>query len=143
MFSQMQATLTVQRMFAYQRHHGHGTSPSPSELLRARDVLEYATLAGARANGVERTAGSLTPGKAADIVLIRADAVANMPLNNAVATVVLGADTRHVDTVFVQGIPRKWRGRLVSIDPDDLLRKVTASRDAVLERVGYELDVTL
>ena len=66
-----------------------------------------------------------------------------MPLNNAVATVVLGADTRHVDTVFVAGIPRKWRGRLVSVDPDELLRTVTASRDALLERAGYDLDVTL
>jgi cytosine/adenosine deaminase-related metal-dependent hydrolase len=87
--------------------------------------------------------GSLTPGKAADIVLIRADDIGNMPLNNAVATVVLGADTRNVDTVFVQGLPRKWRGRLVDIDREALLRKVTASRDGLLERAGYNLDVML
>jgi hypothetical protein len=45
--------------------------------------------------------------------------------------------------VFVQGRPRKWRGRLVDVDREALLRKVTASRDAVLERAGYDLDVTL
>jgi cytosine/adenosine deaminase-related metal-dependent hydrolase len=143
MFSQMQATLTIQRMLAYQWHHAHGAPPDALRLLRARDVLEYATVAGARANGVGHVAGSLTPGKAADIVLVRADDIGNMPLNNAVATVVLGADTRHVDTVFVQGRPRKWRGRLVDVDREALLRKVTASRDAVLERAGYDLDVTL
>jgi cytosine/adenosine deaminase-related metal-dependent hydrolase len=143
MFSQMQATLTIQRMLAYQRRHLHGTPADEPPLLRARDVLEYATIAGARANGVARVAGSLTPGKAADIVLVRADDIGSMPLNNAVATVVLGADTRSVDTVLVQGRPRKWRGRLVDIDRDALLRKVIASRDAVLERAGYDLDVTL
>lgn len=143
LFSQMQATLTIQRMLAHHRHRRAGSAADPPSLLRARDVLELATQAGADANGLGRVTGSLTPGKAADIVLIRADDVANMPLNNAVATVVMGADTRHVDTVFVQGRPRKWRGELVGVDRAALLREVTGSRDALLERVGHDLDVTL
>jgi cytosine/adenosine deaminase-related metal-dependent hydrolase len=44
--------------------------------------------------------GSLTPGKQADIVAIRAEDTNNLPLNNAVGTVVQGTDTRNVDTVF-------------------------------------------
>jgi cytosine/adenosine deaminase-related metal-dependent hydrolase len=142
-FSQMQATLMIQRMLAYHHRHTAGEPASEVKLLRARDVLGYATIAGARANGVARVTGSITPGKAADIVLLRADAVANMPLNNAVATVVMGADTRHVDTVLVAGRPRKWRGTLVDVDREALLRHVTDSRDAVLERIGHDLDVTL
>lgn len=143
LFSQMQATLTVQRMLAHHRHHTTPDAAGPPSLLRARDVLEFATSAGARANGLERVSGSLTPGKAADVVLIRADDVANMPLNNAVATVVLGADTHHVETVLVAGRPRKWGGTLVGVDREALLRRVTDSRDALLERVGRDLDVTL
>jgi imidazolonepropionase-like amidohydrolase len=37
-------------------------------LLTCRDVLEFATVEGARCNGLERRVGTLTPGKDADIL---------------------------------------------------------------------------
>jgi cytosine/adenosine deaminase-related metal-dependent hydrolase len=139
LFTQMQATLSAQRMMSGRaQHEGHDHVPPP---LSLREVLELATIAGARANGLERRAGSLTPGKQADVVLIRNDDVNNMPFNNAVGTVVLGADARNVDTVLVGGRPRKWDGRLVGVDLDAVRRLAVASRDRLLERVGYELDV--
>ncbi len=141
-FTQMQSTLTIQRMLAHHHNHEHGVDAEPRALLAARDVLDYATLAGARANGVADRVGSLTPGKQADVVLIRADDVSNMPLNNAVATVVLGGGARSVDSVFVAGRPRKWRGALVDLDEAELLRSATASRDELLLRAEYDLDIT-
>jgi cytosine/adenosine deaminase-related metal-dependent hydrolase len=58
--------------------------------------------------------GSLTPGTQADIVVIRAEDLNNMPLNNAVGTVVLGADTGNVDKVLVAGRARKW-GQMLGV----------------------------
>ncbi len=66
---------------------------------------------GAADVGLGDQIGSLTPGKQADIVAIRAEDINNLPLNNAIGTVVQGADTRNVDTVLVGGQVRKWRGR--------------------------------
>lgn len=139
LFTQMQVTLNTQRMLAgRRRYEGDAAAPRP---ITVRSVLEYATVNGAKANGVWDRCGSLTPGKQADLVLIRADDVNNLPLNNAVATVVLGTDVRNVDTVFVAGRPRKWSGNLVDVDPADLRSRILASRDRMFATIGYDLDI--
>jgi cytosine/adenosine deaminase-related metal-dependent hydrolase len=78
--------------------------------------------------------GSLTPGKQADLLLVRADDINNMPLNDAVGTLVLGTDARNVRAVFVGGRPRKWAGQLVDVDVDRLRDDVYASRDRIVRR---------
>lgn len=139
MFSQMQAVLTVQRMMAHNRSFlGDADAPAP---IAARDVLDFATVQGARANGLLQKCGTLTPGKAADIVIIRTDTVNTLPLNNAVGTVVLGTDSRNVDAVFIAGKPRKWAGRLVDHDINAVREQVIASRDYLVAASGYNLDI--
>jgi hypothetical protein len=44
----------------------------------------------------------------------------------------------HVDTVFIAGKVKKWRGRLVGIDAARVRHLVTDSRDAVLRRAGFK-----
>ncbi len=53
-----------------------------------RDVLEFATIEGAKANGLESKIGTLTPGKEADVILLRTDRFNVMPMNNAAGAVV-------------------------------------------------------
>lgn len=135
-FSQMQAILTIQRMLAFKRGaEGDAAAPEP---VKVRQVLEMATVGGARCNGVEEVAGTLTPGKQADLIAIGAEDVNTMPLNDAAATVVLGADSRNVRAVFVAGRPLKWEQELLGCDLDALRARVTASRDALLERAGRD-----
>jgi hypothetical protein len=55
-----------------------------------------------------------------------------MPLNDAVGTLVLGADARNIETVMVAGRIRKAHGRLVDVDVDGLREEVTASRDRIV-----------
>jgi cytosine/adenosine deaminase-related metal-dependent hydrolase len=139
LFTQMRVVLNVQRMQTYRRHQqGEVEEATP---ISVRDALEYATIAGARANGVDDRTGSLTPGKQADLVLIRADDVSNMPLNNATGTVVLGTDPHNIDKVFVAGRPKKWNRQLVDVDPQALHRTIIDSRDYLLERTGRNLHV--
>ncbi|HYC80448.1 MAG TPA: amidohydrolase family protein, partial [Solirubrobacterales bacterium] len=140
MFTQMQVVLNVQRMLAGNRAAaGEEEAPAP---ISVRDALEFATIASAKANGVWDRCGSLTPGKEADLVLIDAEAINNFPLNNAIATVVLGSDARNVDTVFVAGRPMKWGGGLLAGDDAALRRQVVESRDRLLGEIGRGLDVT-
>jgi 5-methylthioadenosine/S-adenosylhomocysteine deaminase len=80
--------------------------------VSARDVLHWATLQGARATGLERRTGSLTPGKAADIVLIRGTDVNLAPVSAPADAIVLAAHPGNVDTVLVAGRVLKRAGRL-------------------------------
>jgi cytosine/adenosine deaminase-related metal-dependent hydrolase len=134
MFTQMRVLLATQRMHAFSRRYRGDTSAPPG--ITTREVLEMATLGGARANGLEQTCGTLAPGKRADILMITADEVNNLPLNNPFGTVVLGADARNIEAVFVDGVARKWRGSIVSLDLDELSERVRVSRDYLLRSAG-------
>src|SRR5262249_57652209 len=70
-------------------------------LLTVRDVIECATIEGAKDNRLDRKIGTLTPGKEADIVMLRMDRINVMPVNNVYGAIVLGMDTSNVDTVFI------------------------------------------
>ena len=130
LYAQMRAVMTTQRMMT--SGAGVGT----------RDLLRYATVAGARSVGLGSVTGRLAPGLAADVVVIGAEDVNNLPLNDAYGTVVLGTDARNVDTVFVGGRLRKWRGQLVGLDVDRLRGLVHASRDRLSALSGWATDPT-
>jgi cytosine/adenosine deaminase-related metal-dependent hydrolase len=133
MFTQMRALHAIQRMRA--TNSEYGTTPTLSKIT-TRDVLDLATLQGARANALGDITGSLTPGKEADILIVRADDINNMPLNDATGTLVLGADARNIETVLVAGQARKWSGTLVGEDLEDLREEVVQSRDGIVRRVA-------
>nr|WP_309055842.1 amidohydrolase family protein [Streptomyces sp.] len=129
MFTQMRALHAIQRMRAVNAAYGTDAEPRRISTL---DVLDFATVQGARTNGLGDVTGSLTPGKQADLLVVRAEDVNNMPLNDAVGTLVLGSDARNVDTVFIAGQVRKWDGRLLDVDLAALRDEVAASRDHIL-----------
>jgi 5-methylthioadenosine/S-adenosylhomocysteine deaminase len=137
MFAQMHAC------FAFQRGQLNRTHLFPdvshrAALLTVRDVLEFATIEGARANGLASKTGSLTPGKQADFILLQARAINVAPVNDPVGAIVLGMDTSNVDSVFVAGKPLKWRGRLVGVNVEKLLAKADAALAALRARAGLE-----
>lgn len=135
MITQMRSLHAIQRMRATNR--AYGTSDTPTR-ISTRDVLDFATLQGAKANALGDVTGSLTPGKQADILMVGAEDINTMPLNDAIGTLVLGADARNIHTVLVAGTPRKWAGALVGEDIDALRADVIRSRDAITERVAAQ-----
>ena len=104
-------------------------------------MLEFATIEGARCAGLESKIGTLTPGKEADIVLLAADRLNVWPLNNAPGAVVNVMNPGHVDTVFIAGKVKKWRGSLVGVDVPRVLRLVQEARDAVVRRSGFRMNL--
>ncbi|ELW9527370.1 amidohydrolase family protein [Burkholderia cenocepacia] len=130
MFTQMR------QAFAYYRSWmggGHSRVPNAPSTLALRDVLEFATIAGARANGLDSKVGSLTPGKQADVIMIRTDDLNLMPVSDAIGAVVLAAHPGNVDSVFVAGRTVKRHGRMVGVDLDDLRRRALLSQQYILE----------
>ncbi len=134
MFSAMRASLHMQRLMANQetvrqiesaqntegaayvqknlKTIGTGGSPIKQVAFKTREVLEWATINNARALGLEKRVGSLTPGKQADIVLLRTDGLQMVSVQDPVQAVVSYAQPADVDTVLVAGKVIKEHGKL-------------------------------
>lgn len=132
MFTQMRTAYVAERARALSNDFAAPFAPT----LTTRDVLSFATIDGARSCGLDGRIGSLTPGKQADIVLVRTDCVNVVPVLDAVATVVLFADTSNVDTVIVGGRVVKRGGGLLREDLRTIFERGEASRDYLLTRSG-------
>lgn len=135
MFGEMQALFGHQRAaMRYRRFRGEAGVPAP---ISVGDVLRAATVNGARAAGMESSIGTLTPGKQADVIMLRTDGVGVFPVTNAIGTIVQAVDRSNVDTVMVAGKFRKRHGKLVDVDLAKLAADVTASRDYLLQVSGH------
>jgi 5-methylthioadenosine/S-adenosylhomocysteine deaminase len=136
MFTQMRSVISLQHALLFdQKLAGKEHVPTP---LTARDVLECATIEGARANGLADKTGSLTPGKEADIILLRTDDVNIVPVNDPIGAVVWGMDTSNVDSVFVAGKALKRNGHLTG-DVARARKLAIESRDYVVAKSGFKL----
>jgi len=134
LFTQMRLLLAYYRSWT---GGGHSRVPEPLP-LRVRDVLEFATLAGARAAGLGRRTGSLSPGKQADLILVRAHDINLAPVTDPAAAVVLAAHPGNVDTVLVGGRTVKRGGRLVAADLPGVLALAEVSRRRVLATIAEQ-----
>jgi 5-methylthioadenosine/S-adenosylhomocysteine deaminase len=110
--------------------------------LRSRDVLEFATTDGAAACGLAARTGSITPGKDADLILLRADDLTVFPVSNPAGTIVAAGHPGLVDTVLVAGRVVKRNGELVDIDLARLRTRLTESRNRIAAAAGIPLDGT-
>jgi cytosine/adenosine deaminase-related metal-dependent hydrolase len=136
MFSIMRTTFALQRLMVLQRAHRGEQNLPP--LLTCRDMLEFATLQGARCANLDGRIGTLTPGKDADILILKADDLQVWPVNNAPGTVTNLMNPGHIEAVFIAGKVRKWRGNLVDVDTAAVMRLVTQARDSLLTRTGFQ-----
>jgi cytosine/adenosine deaminase-related metal-dependent hydrolase len=134
MFSTMRTALGVQRGLDAAR----GRQPS----LTTRDVVEFATVDGARALGLGDRTGSITPGKQADLVLLRTDDLTLFPANHPVGAILSAGHPGLVDTVLVAGKVVKRDGALVGVDLDELRERALRSRARIAAAAGIPLDGT-
>ncbi|MDO7883380.1 amidohydrolase family protein [Salinibacterium soli] len=100
--------------------------------LSVNDVIQFATIDGAHAAGLDSVTGSLVVGKAADIVVLDDRSLALTPLNNPIGAVVYNSHPGLVRDVFVQGKRVKKDGQLVGVDFAKLKSQAEASRDYIV-----------
>jgi 5-methylthioadenosine/S-adenosylhomocysteine deaminase len=84
--------------------------------MTAREALEAITINAAHASWLGDRVGSLSPGKAADVILLRGTDLNMSPLSDVVGMLVSSAHGSNVDTVVVDGKVVKRDGVLVGID---------------------------
>jgi cytosine/adenosine deaminase-related metal-dependent hydrolase len=139
MFTMMRSCFVLQRALLNERSI-QGEKDLP-KLLTAREVIAMATVQGARDCALDKKVGTLTPGKEADIVMLRADTIDAFPLNNAYGAIVTGMDTSNVDTVMVAGKIVKRHGRLVGVDLARLRKQATEARDYIAAKMNWPTSV--
>ncbi|HSV79668.1 MAG TPA: amidohydrolase family protein [Ramlibacter sp.] len=105
--------------------------------ISARRLLELATIAGARAIGMEAEIGSLTPGKKADVIMVDPRAInLGMFADDPTHLLVEAARPHNVDTVVVDGRILKRHGKLTAVDADQVVREAAQSMREIDRRVS-------
>ena len=132
MFAQMRVLLQAIR-FRQNEQQNKGKLPSSLRYPAAK-MLEYATLGGATAVGLEKDIGSLTAGKKADLVLTRLSSINMAPVRDPVAALVFYANVNDIDSVWIDGVARKRGGQLLGEQWPGIERRIQASRNAIDER---------
>lgn len=108
---------------------------TPSERARAvsvQEVIEMATINGAIAMGIGDITGSITEGKRADIILVRARDLNIWPIGNIETAIVQSGSASNVDTVLVDGRMIKRSGRLLAYNVDSIVRGAQQSSNRIL-----------
>jgi cytosine/adenosine deaminase-related metal-dependent hydrolase len=137
LFAQMRAAISVQHATLFDlKLAGKGGVPN---LLNTREVIRYGTADGARVAGLADITGSLSPGKRADVVVLRTDRPNIAPVNDPIGAVVWGMDTSNIDWVFVDGSPLVNKGELTA-DVTRARQLATAAQDKVAAAVGLGND---
>jgi cytosine/adenosine deaminase-related metal-dependent hydrolase len=133
LFAEMRGTLEAERGRQNRAALERGEWTTALQLT-TRDAVRFATIEGARALGMGDRLGSLTPGKQADVVLLKVD-LPNLSLVNDLPAAVTLADSENVDTVFVAGRLVKAAGTLLSHDMRGVQDRARRSRDRLLPGV--------
>jgi 5-methylthioadenosine/S-adenosylhomocysteine deaminase len=133
MFENMRAT--------YLLHRVHHRNPNA---IDAYNVLEMATVNGAKLYGVEEEVGSIEAGKKADIIVVRPSIIPT-PLNasSVVGHLINTVDGDDVEHVFVEGKPIVKNKKLLTFDQaeaESISQRSAEKLWARLEEVKPQLD---
>jgi cytosine/adenosine deaminase-related metal-dependent hydrolase len=104
--------------------------------LTAKRLVQLATLDGAVDLGIANRSGSLTPGKRADMILVRTSDINMALLNDPYEALVNFAQPRNVDTVIADGRILQRGGRFTALDYAEVLREAKEAGVALRARAG-------
>jgi 5-methylthioadenosine/S-adenosylhomocysteine deaminase len=102
----------------------------------APTALEMATLGGARVLGMEKTIGSLEPGKRADLLVVGMRQARQTPLYDPISHLVYVTRGDDVETTIVNGRILMRNKRVLTLDEAAVLREARAMAADVRKAVG-------
>ncbi|MGE6628873.1 amidohydrolase family protein [Bacillus sp. NPDC077027] len=132
LFAQMKFALQAERAVQNQALLEEGVMPGPELALSAHQMLEAATIDGARALRLDHKIGSLTPGKEADFIMVNRTCMNFLPMTDPAGAIVQSAHPSNVDSVYVAGKVVKRHGKFVDVNLEKVKQKAFAARDHIL-----------
>jgi cytosine/adenosine deaminase-related metal-dependent hydrolase len=132
MFTCMRMTLQHERHRAITTQWVEKGSRPDSMAITCRDALSWITTDAAKIAGLDQRIGSLTPGKQADVTMLRATDINMSPTQDLIGCVVMQANPANVDTVMVAGRIMKRGGRPLYQNLPKKLAELKSSGDRII-----------
>lgn len=134
LFNNQKAVAQMQGRKAVQGRAELATSGSPitSVSLRHEEVLRWATINNAKALRLDHRIGSLSPGKQADLILVRRDSLTMVGAQDPAMAVIHFAQNADIPTVMIGGRLMKQEGRVLHAGLAALKSKLLTSAARLL-----------
>ena len=111
----------------------HKVFTGDPKVVNAHEVLEMATINGARALHLEKEIGSLEPGKRADVIIVGLDAPHQVPVYDVHSQLVYATDASDVKTVIINGQIVMRDKRVLTLNQAAILAKANEFRAKILK----------
>jgi len=119
-------------LFALHQHRIGNKIP-----ITVKRLVQLATLDGAVDLGIAEKTGSVTPGKRADIILIRTTDINMAPAGDPYEVIVSLAQPSNVDTVIVDGRILRQSGKFAALDHGRAVQEAREAAMALRSRAGW------
>lgn len=100
------------------------TRPENQRFFSAEEMIETATLGGAKALGLETEIGTLERGKQADVIAVSLESAAQMPVHDVYSALLFASNARDVRMTMVAGREIYRNGEAKMIDENELKAKM-------------------
>jgi 5-methylthioadenosine/S-adenosylhomocysteine deaminase len=139
MFGELRGTLLALRFQISHAARNAGNYPLEKMPVNSREALEWATIGGAKALRLDNLIGSITPGKKADIVMLRANDINLYPVLNPVYAITEIATGANVEHVMINGQFRKRGGKRLypKVKYDKLRTDIMTSAERLMDAAKY------
>jgi 5-methylthioadenosine/S-adenosylhomocysteine deaminase len=117
-------------------HKGVNKNPT---LTPAREVLEMATVNGAKALSWQEEIGSIEAGKKADLAIIDLEKPHLCPVYSEDSHLVYAAKSEDVDTVIIDGKIVMENRKLTTIEVNEVMRMAEEAKTRLLERAKHNV----
>lgn len=124
--------VAMRLLFAIHQHRIGNKVP-----LSTRRLVQLATLDGAVDLGIASRTGSLTPGKRADLILVRTTDINMAPVGNPYEALVQLAQPSNVDMVVVDGRILRQAGKFTALDHAKVLSDAREASAALRSRANW------
>jgi 5-methylthioadenosine/S-adenosylhomocysteine deaminase len=106
--------------------------------LPAEQVVEMATIGGARALHLETQIGSLDPGKKADLIVVDTSTPEATPMYNVYSELVYGLHSSDVRTVIIAGKIVVEDRRVLTLDEEAILAKAQEYKEKIEASLAHQ-----
>jgi 5-methylthioadenosine/S-adenosylhomocysteine deaminase len=115
----------------------HKVNKLDPAIITAQDVLEMATINGAKALGLVKEIGSIEKGKKADLIIVDMEKPHIAPVHDPVASLVYCANGSDVDSVVIDGRIVMRNREVLTVDEKAVLEKAYEVDRELLRRVSF------
>jgi cytosine/adenosine deaminase-related metal-dependent hydrolase len=135
MFTVARMAMASQRAFDNEASKRAAGKLPDTTTITTREALAWITVEGARMLKMAHRIGTLTPGKQADLVVIRADDLNMCPVHDAVTSVVTQTSLANVESVMIAGRWKKRDGRMLAGDLAARKQALAASGRRIMDEL--------